>query len=92
MNARDGDDRALHGTPLPLTGVRVLDLGHVFQGPYATFLMVMAGAEVIKIEPPRGDMMRQRARDGAYPFRALNGCKRSIVLNLKADLRRERVI
>ena len=62
--ARDGDVRALHGTPLPLTDVRVLDLGHVFQGPYATFLMAMAGAEVIKIEPPRGDMSRRRARDG----------------------------
>ena len=87
--ARDGDVRALHGTPLPLTGVRVLDLGHVFQGPYATFLMAMAGAEVIKIEPPRGDMMRKRARDGDYPFRALNGCKRSIVLNLKTERGRE---
>jgi CoA:oxalate CoA-transferase len=87
--ARDGDVRALHGTPLPLTGVRVLDLGHVFQGPYATFLMAMAGAEVIKIEPPRGDMMRKRARDGDYPFRALNGCKRSIVLNLKTARGRE---
>jgi crotonobetainyl-CoA:carnitine CoA-transferase CaiB-like acyl-CoA transferase len=71
--------------PLPLTGVRVLDLGHVFQGPYATFLLAMAGAEVIKIESPKGDMMRKRARDGDYPFRALNGCKRSIVLNLKSD-------
>lgn len=87
--ARDGDVRALHSTPLPLTGVRVLDLGHVFQGPYATFLMAMAGAEVIKIEPPRGDMMRKRARDGDYPFRALNGCKRSIVLNLKTERGRE---
>ena len=71
--------------PLPLTGVRVLDLGHVFQGPYATFLLAMAGAEVIKIESPKGDMMRKRARDGDYPFRALNGCKRSVVLNLKSD-------
>ena len=75
--------------PLPLTGVRVLDLGHVFQGPYATFLMAMAGAEVIKIEPPRGDMSRRRARDGDYPFRALHGCKRAIVLNLKTDRGRE---
>lgn len=74
---------------LPLAGVRVLDLGHVFQGPYATFLMAMAGAEVIKIEPPRGDMSRRRARDGDYAFRALNGCKRGIVLNLKTERGRE---
>ena len=76
-------------TPLPLTGVRVLDLGHVFQGPYATFLMAMAGAEVIKIEPPQGDMSRRRGRDGDYPFRALNGCKRGVMLNLKTERGRE---
>jgi len=78
--------------PLPLTGIRVLDLGHVFQGPYATFLMAMAGAEVIKIEPPHGDMSRKRGRDGDYPFRALNGCKRGVVLNLKTDRGRELLI
>lgn len=70
---------------LPLTGVRVLDLGHVFQGPYATFLMATAGADVIKVESPQGDMSRRRGRDGDYPFRALNGCKRGIVLNLKTE-------
>lgn len=75
--------------PLPLTGVRVLDLGHVFQGPYATFLMAMAGAEVIKVESPQGDMSRKRARDGDYPFRAINGCKRGVVLNLKTERGRE---
>ena len=74
---------------LPLTGMRVLDLGHVFQGPYASFLMAMAGADVIKIEPPHGDMSRKRARDGDYPFRALNGCKRGIVLNLKTERGKE---
>lgn len=78
--------------PLPLTGVRVLDLGHVFQGPYATFLMAMAGAEVIKVEPPQGDMARRRGRDGDYPFRALNGCKRGVVLNLKTARGRELLI
>jgi CoA:oxalate CoA-transferase len=71
--------------PLPLSGVRVLDLGQVFQGPYAGFLMAMAGAEVIKIEPPHGDTSRRRARDGDYPFRALNGNKRGIVINLKTE-------
>lgn len=75
--------------PLPLQGIRVLDLGHVFQGPYATFLMAMAGAEVIKVEPPKGDMSRNRGRDGDYPFRALNGCKRGVVLNLKTERGRE---
>lgn len=78
--------------PLPLAGLRVLDLGHVFQGPYATFLMATAGADVIKIEPPRGDMSRRRGRDGDYPFRALNSCKRGMVLNLKNERGRELLI
>ena len=74
---------------LPLAGIRVLDLGHVFAGPYAAFLLAMAGADVIKVEPPNGDMSRRRGRDGDYPFRALNGCKRGIVLNLKTERGRE---
>jgi len=78
--------------PLPLTGVRVIDLGHVFQGPYATFLMAMAGADVIKVEPPQGEMSRHRGRDGDYPFRALNGSKRGIVLNLKTERGKELLI
>ena len=84
--------RVPQDAPLPLAGVRVLDLGHVFQGPYATFLMAMAGAEIIKIEPPQGDMSRRRGRDGDYPFRALNNTKRGIVLNLKSDRGRELLI
>jgi CoA:oxalate CoA-transferase len=74
---------------LPLAGIRVLDLGHVFAGPYAAFLMAMGGADVIKVEPPNGDMSRRRGRDGDYPFRALNGCKRGVVLNLKTERGRE---
>lgn len=90
MTARiDPDVQSIQSAPLPLAGVRVLDLGQVFQGPYAGFLLAMAGAEVIKIEPPHGDMSRRRARDGDYPFRALNGCKRGIVLNLKTERGRE---
>jgi CoA:oxalate CoA-transferase len=94
MNARVDkpvvrNDLANGAKPLPLKGVRVLDLGQVFQGPYATFLMAMAGADIIKIEPPRGDLSRKRGRDGDYPFRALNGNKRGIVLNLKSERGRE---
>lgn len=37
---------------LPLGGITVLDFGQVYQGPYASFLLAKAGANVIKIEPP----------------------------------------
>ena len=70
----------------PLAGITVLDLTQVYQGPYCTFLMANAGAEVIKVEPPGGEFLRRRdARPGAsIPFTMLNGNKRSVSLNLKA--------
>ena len=40
--------------PQPLAGVTVLDLGHIYNGPYAGFMLAMAGARVIKIEPLKG--------------------------------------
>ena len=70
----------------PLAGIRVIDLGQVYQGPYATFLMAKAGAEVIKVEPPGGEPGRLRAEvsGGAMlPFEMLNANKRSITINLK---------
>ncbi len=76
---------------LPFAGLRVLDLTQIYNGPYATFLMAMAGAEVIKVEPPGGEFLRRRdARSGAgVPFAMLNACKRSISLNLKTDKGRD---
>uniref|UniRef100_UPI002624FCE1 CaiB/BaiF CoA transferase family protein n=1 Tax=uncultured Sphingorhabdus sp. TaxID=1686106 RepID=UPI002624FCE1 len=74
------------GSPtLPLSGVRVLDLTRIYSGPYCTFLMAMAGAEVIKIEPPEGESARKRdAREGAaLPFAMLNANKRLLTLNMK---------
>ena len=71
----------------PLEGIRVLDLSQVYNGPYASYLMALAGADVIKVEPPGGEFLRRRdARPGAsIPFWMLNGNKRSISLNLKTD-------
>jgi Predicted acyl-CoA transferases/carnitine dehydratase len=41
-----------------LAGVRVLDFSQYLPGPYATQLLADMGAEVVKIEPPKGDPMR----------------------------------
>jgi len=73
--------------PLPLEGVVVIDLSQIYNGPYATFLLAMAGATVIKVEPPGGESLRRRGSVGgaALPFALLNGCKRTITLNLKTD-------
>src|SRR5580704_13320166 len=73
--------------PPPLTGVVVLDLGQVYQGPYAGFLMAKAGATVIKVEPPRGEPLRVREAVGggaSLPLAMLNSNKRAITLNLKS--------
>ena len=72
---------------LPLDGVTVLDLSQIYNGPYATFLLATAGADVIKVEPPGGESLRRRGVVGgaALPFAMLNGCKRSMVLNLKTE-------
>lgn len=77
--------------PLPLQGVLVLDLTQIYNGPYATFLMAMAGADVVKVEPPGGEFLRRRdARSGAgVPFAMLNANKKSISLNLKTTRGRE---
>jgi CoA:oxalate CoA-transferase len=80
-----------HGR-LPLAGITVLDLGQVFQGPYAAFLMAKAGADVIKIEPLHGEPLRRRSGAdpaAAIPLAMLNTNKRAISLNLKSARGRE---
>ncbi len=75
----------------PLQGVVVLDLTQIYNGPYATFLMAMAGADVVKIEPPDGEHLRRRPNSGGTtePFAVLNANKRSLVLDLKTDVGRQ---
>jgi formyl-CoA transferase len=74
-------------TALPLTGITVLDLSHIYAGPYATFMMAMAGARVIKIEPLEGENLRSRGDMGGadLPFAMLNSNKQSVTLNLKTE-------
>ena len=70
----------------PLNGVTVIDLGQIYNGPYCTFLMAMAGARVIKVEPKGGENLRRRAKVGgaAVPFAMLNSNKEFITLDLKS--------
>ncbi len=75
----------------PLAGVTVIDLSHIYAGPYATFLMAMAGANVIKVEPRQGEHLRSRGDMGGadLPFAMLNSNKQSVTLNLKTEKGRE---
>lgn len=72
----------------PLDGITVIDLTQIYQGPYATFLMAKAGADVIKIEPVNGEPSRIRAKvsgSASLPMAMLNTNKRGITLNLKTE-------
>ena len=75
----------------PLSGVTVIDLSHVYNGPYATLLMAMAGATVIKVEPFEGEHLRSRGDMGgaALPFAMLNSNKKPVTLNLKDERGRQ---
>ena len=77
--------------PLPLEGVRVLDLTNVLAGPFCTYQLALMGAEVVKVEQPvRGDLARrlgadpEAARRGmGASFVAVNAGKQSVTLDLK---------
>jgi crotonobetainyl-CoA:carnitine CoA-transferase CaiB-like acyl-CoA transferase len=75
----------------PLAGVRVVECGQGTSAAFATKLMALLGAQVLKVEPPEGDVLRQRGpffRDEHDPdqsglFLYLNADKQSLVLDLE---------
>ncbi len=80
--------------PLPLEGIRVLDVSQVMAGPFCCMLLGDLGADVIKVEPPTGDQTRSamgfRLRgDDSLGFLNMNRNKRSIALDLKSAPDRE---
>lgn len=84
-------------TTLPLSSIRVVEFCQVAAGPFCSMLLADMGAEVIKVESPAGDTMRQwpPLSDGySENFASLNRNKRSITLDLKqpADLAAARAL
>jgi crotonobetainyl-CoA:carnitine CoA-transferase CaiB-like acyl-CoA transferase len=80
----------------PLQGLRILDLTSMVLGPYATQILADYGADVIKVEPPQGDLMRKggaiKSADMGALYLQLNRNKRSVVLDLKQAAAREALL
>src|SRR5215472_11327788 len=86
----------LETPPLPLAGLRVLDLTRLLPGGYATQLLADLGAEVLKIEEPgQGDYARTMpplVGGVGRAFLAVNRNKRSAAINLKHPAGREALL
>ena len=75
-------------TAKPLSGIRVIELGQLLAGPFTGAILGYFGAEVIKIEPPGGDPLRQWREvhnDTSFWYRSLGRNKKSVVLDLKTE-------
>jgi formyl-CoA transferase len=88
-------DNGANKRPLPLVGVRVLDVSQVMAGPFACMLLADMGADVVKVEPPgvgdqsRGAMGFKLKGNDSMGFLNMNRNKRSIALNLKTEAGRK---
>ena len=72
----------------------VIELAHIYNGPYCGLMFAHLGAEVVKVEPLTGERLRARSRDDSDPheFIMLNSNKKSIALNLKSEEGREALL
>lgn len=72
-----------------LSGIRVIDMTHNQAGPACAQMLAFLGADVIKLEDPKGgDVARGQSNDGLF-FHVFNANKRSLTLNLKSDTGKE---
>jgi crotonobetainyl-CoA:carnitine CoA-transferase CaiB-like acyl-CoA transferase len=84
----------------PLAGIRIIDATQALAGPFCTMLLADLGADVIKVEPPAGDMTRysgpftREDTEKAYGgyFASINRNKRSVVLDLKTEFGRNALL
>lgn len=69
----------------------VIELAHIYNGPYCGLMFAHLGAEVVKVEPLHGEKLRGRAREDSDPqeFIMLNSNKKSVALDLKSEAGRE---
>ena len=80
----------------PLSGIRILEVGHVLAGPFCGMILADLGADVIKIEPPAGDMARTVTNNFTGPhndyFASLNRSKRGVVLDLASEVGQAKLV
>ncbi|MGI9026475.1 MAG: CaiB/BaiF CoA transferase family protein [Burkholderiaceae bacterium] len=91
MTEQTSEQPPVADRPLPLAGMRVLDITQVMAGPYACMLLADLGADVVKIEPPdggdqtHGSMGFKMKGPDSMGFLNMNRNKRSVTLDLKSD-------
>jgi crotonobetainyl-CoA:carnitine CoA-transferase CaiB-like acyl-CoA transferase len=80
------------GAAPPLAGVRIVELGQYIAVPAATQVLADMGADVVKVEPPRGEQARYAGAYGAGMIRVYNRGKRSVCLDLQSPSGREQML
>lgn len=71
--------------PAPLAGIKVIEFSHMVMGPTVGLILADLGADVIKVEPPKGDNTRRLVGSGSGYFPMYNRNKRSICLDIKSE-------
>ncbi|MEM6681539.1 MAG: CaiB/BaiF CoA-transferase family protein [Pseudomonadota bacterium] len=74
----------MNTAPAPLSGIKVIEFSHMVMGPTVGLILADLGADVIKVEPLKGDNTRRLVGSGAGYFPMYNRNKRSICLDIKS--------